>query len=394
MSFYECVVYDNNKKKKKLKIESESKEDLYNYINTNELTIVSTKEVSNKINNKKIKEKELRVLCRQMGILLESGCEITKVMGILKNQSNNKIDDILSQISNHIQLGNSITESFQKINLFSSFFISMIKAGEFSGNLDKVMHNLADYYDKEYKLKSKIKTVLIYPIILLILSMLSMLFIMIIVIPNFEMIFISNGIKVPLLTKILIGISRFIRTKYIYIIMFILVATPLLTHFIKNNPKINKFKNNLKFKIPLIKNITNLVITTRFCRALNMLVASGVQIVKAIDISAQTIDDKFIYEKLLISKEYIEKGNSIGDSLMKVNIFPRLFISMINIGEESGKLDDSLKTIDSFCSNDLDIKIEQIMKIIEPLIIVIVGVFIGIFMVAMVIPMFDAIVSI
>jgi type IV pilus assembly protein PilC len=125
-----------------------------------------------------------------------------------------------------------------------------------------------------------------------------------------------------------------------------------------------------------------------------MLVASGVQIVKAIDISAQTIDDKFIYEKLLISKEYIEKGNSIGDSLMKVNIFPKLFISMINIGEESGKLDDSLKTIDSFCSNDLNIKIEQIMKIIEPLIIVIVGVFIGIFMIAMVIPMFDAITSI
>ena len=392
MSFYECVVYNKNKKKKKIKIESKSKEDLYNYIDTNELTIVSSKDVSDKFNNKKIKEKELRVLCRQMGILLESGCEITKVMNILKNQSNNKIDYILSQISNHIQLGNSITESFQKTNLFSSFFISMIKAGEFSGNLDKVMHNLAHYYDKEYKLKSKIKTVLIYPIILLILSMLSMLFIMIIVIPNFEI--ISNGIKVPLLTKMLIGTSRFIRTKYIYIIIFILIATPLLTNFIKNNSKINKFKNNLKFKIPLIKNITNLVITTRFCRALNMLVSSGVQIVKAIDISAQTIDDKFIYEKLLISKEYIEKGNSIGDSLMKVNIFPKLFISMINIGEESGKLDDSLKTIDSFCSNDLDIKIEQIMKIIEPLIIVIVGVFIGIFMIAMVIPMFDAIVSI
>lgn len=394
MGLYKCVVYDKDKNRKKLKLDLDSEEDFNNYINTNELTMVSIKSIDNDKTNVKIKEKEIRILCRQMGILLESGCEITKMIDILRNQFNNKISEILSETSNHIKKGNSITESFKKSKSFSTFFIGMIKAGETSGNLDKVMHSLADYYDKEHKVKSKIRTVSIYPIILLILSILSMIFIMVVVIPNFEMIFTSNGINPPLLTTILINVSIFIRTKYIYITIVILGTTPMLTHFIKNSTKINQFKNNLKFKIPVIKNITQLVITTRFCRALKILVESGVQIIDAIEISAKIIDNKLTYEKLLISKECIEKGNSIGHSLELSNVFPKLFISMINIGEESGRLEQSLKTIDSFYSNDLDIKMEQIMKLIEPIIISIIGIIIGIFMIAMVMPMFDAIVSI
>ncbi|HSQ88775.1 type II secretion system F family protein [Romboutsia sp.] len=393
MGLYKCVVYDKDKKRKNLKIELDSEEEINNYISINELTMVSIKTIDNK-ESIKLKEKELKILCRQMGILLESGCEITKMIEILRNQSNNKISNILSEIANHIQRGNSITESFQKSKLFSTFFISMIKAGEVSGKLDTVMYSLADYYDKEDKVKSKIKTVSIYPTILLVLSAASMLIIMTMVIPRFEMIFISNGMNPPLLTKILINISSFIRTTYIYIIIVILGIIPTSIHFIRNSTKVIRLKNNLKFKTPVIKNITQLVITTRFCRALSMLVESGVQIIDAIDISAKIIDNKFIYEKLLISKGYIEKGNSIGHSLNLFNVFPKLFISMINIGEESGRLEESLKTIDSFYSNDLDTKIERIMRLIEPIIILIIGVIIGIFMVAMVMPMFDAIVSI
>lgn len=394
MCLYKCVVYDKDKNRKKLKMDLDSKEEVYNYMSINELTIVSINSIIDYKEKIIIKEKEIRILCRQMGILLESGCEIIKMIDILRNQSSNKISSILSQISNSIQRGNSITESFQKSKLFSPFFISMIKAGEVTGKLDRVMHSLADYYDKEYKLKSKIKTILIYPTILLVVSIISMTFIMVVVIPNFEMIFISNGINPPMLTKILINISRFIRTKYIYILIVALYTILILINLLIKSSRINTFKNNMKFKIPFIKNINQLIITTRFCRALSILVESGVQIIDSIDISARIIDNQVIYEKLLISKEHIEKGNSIGDSLKLSKVFPKLFISMISIGEESGRLEESLKTTDTFYSNDLDTKIEQTIHIIEPVIIVVVGIIIGIFMVAMVMPMFDAIVSI
>ena len=399
MGLYKCVVYDKDKKRRKIKLELDSEEEVNDYISINELTVVSMRSAENKSkdNNKnkvKIKDKEIRILCRQMGILLESGCEITKMIDILINQSNSKISNVLSEISNHIKRGNPITKSFQKSELFSTFFISMVNAGEVSGNLDKVMHNLADYYDKEYKLKSKIKTLLIYPIILILLSLVSMMIIMVAVIPNFEMIFTSNGINPPLLTRILINISTFIRTKYVCIIIAILITIPISIHYIKNSTKITLIKNNFKFKIPIIKNITQLIITTRFCRALSILVESGIQIVNSIDIAAKIIDNKLTYEKLLISKEYIQRGNSVSNSLKLSNVFPKLFISMINIGEESGRLEECLKTIDNFYGNELDTKIEIIMKVIEPAIIVIIGIIIGVFLVAMVSPMFDAIVSI
>ena len=155
MDLYKCVVYDKDRKRRKIKLKLDSEEEVNDYISANELTMVSMRSTysKSKYNNKskvKIKDKEIRVLCRQMGILLESGCEITKMIDILINQSNNKISNVLSQISNHIKRGNSITESFQKSELFSTFFISMVNAGEVSGNLDRVMHYLADYYDKEY----------------------------------------------------------------------------------------------------------------------------------------------------------------------------------------------------------------------------------------------------
>ncbi|HCQ6015058.1 TPA: type II secretion system F family protein, partial [Clostridioides difficile] len=131
--------------------------------------------------------------------------------------------------------------------------------------------------------------------------------------------------------------------------------------------------------------------TTRFSRALSVLISSGIQIVEAIDMSASVIDNEFIYERLKISNNYIKKGNSIGKSLNLANVFPKLFISMANTGEESGKLDKSLNVINKFYENELNNKIEQIMKFIEPMLIVFMGLIIGTFILAMVVPMFDAI---
>ena len=190
-----------------------------NYINRDNIKSKSNLKKS----NQKIKSKELKVLCKQMSILLKSGCEITRILNILYEQSNKKLKRAIEEVSINIQNGNNITESFEKTNLFSSFFVNMLQAGELSGNLDKIMNDLAKYYDSEERLKSKIISISIYPIILIIMSMVSGFFILVFIIPNFEMIFEANGINPPLLTKILIGTSVFIREKYLYIFFISLI---------------------------------------------------------------------------------------------------------------------------------------------------------------------------
>ncbi len=157
MGLYECVVYDEYKNKKLLTLELDSLEEINNYANQNNLNIVK---VSLKKEKRiKLKDKDLKLICKKISILLESGCEITKILDILKSQSNKNTKNIFSNISNYINKGNTISDSFQKTNSFSYFFISMIEAGEISGNLDKIMNDLYIYYDKECKLKSKIITI-------------------------------------------------------------------------------------------------------------------------------------------------------------------------------------------------------------------------------------------
>ena len=344
--------------------------------------------------NQKIKSKELKVLCKQMSILLKSGCEITRILHILHGQSNKKLKRAIEEVSINIQNGNNITESFEKTNLFSSFFINMIRAGELSGNLDKIMNDLAKYYESEENLKSKIVNISIYPIILILMSMISGFFILVFIIPNFEMIFEANGINPPLLTKILIGTSVFVREKYLYMILISLISILSIYYLIKYNSRAKYIKDKLKLKMPFINQMMILLVTTRFCRALNILVESGVQIVDAIDISSRVVDNILVYEKLSISRDYIKRGNGISYSISKSEVFSNSFISMLKIGEESGSLDDTLSVTNDFYSEELNIKIEKTMKLAEPIVTVVIGLVIGLFIIAMVIPMFDAINSI
>ena len=161
-----------------------------------------------------------------------------------------------------------------------------------------------------------------------------------------------------------------------------------------NNPKVKYIKYKLKLKIPFINQMMILVITTRFCRTLNILVESGVQIVDAIDISSRALDNIIVYEKLSISREHIRRGNEISYSISKSEVFSNSFISMLRIGEESGSLDETLSVTNDFYSEELNIKIEKAMKSVEPIITLVIGLIIGLFIIAMVIPMFDAINSI
>ena len=391
---YKCIVYDKNNIRKVINVNLESQSDIIDYAYNNQLKLVSIKKEKNLIKNKKLKDKEIKILCKEISILIESGCEFIKLLYILKKQSKRKIKNLLNNISNNVQVGNSITNAFQNTKLFSKFFISILKVGEISGNLDVVMDKLSHYYDKEHKLKSQVKTILIYPVILIIISIISITFVLTSIIPSFQTIFVNNNISPPLFTKILINISIFLRDNLNYVIALIVIKDLLIFYMIKTNLSIRYKINKWKIKLPFIKEITKLIMTTRFARTLSILTNSGIQIIEAINISASVIENDFVNEKILIASESIKKGNKIAQSLDLAGVFPSLFISMINIGEESGRLEQTLNTITEFYDNELDIKIKQSMKLAEPIITIIIGVVIGACIIAMVVPMFDAVVSV
>ena len=391
---FKCIAYDENNKRKVVKLDLHSEEEVFHYASKNNLKIVDVKKRRNLFCRKKLKDKDLKVFSKQMCILLKSGCEISKILKILIEESNNKLKGILKQILSDIEKGKTIKEAFENTKAFSSFYISMVDTGEMSGNLDEVMDKLSIYYDKEQKLKSKIVSILIYPAILVVSMIISFTAILIFLIPNFEEIYADNTIQTPLITKILIFLSHLIRDDFILIIGIIVLIIGGFIYFKKNSQKFNEILNKLYFKTPLVKTFNQLIITNKFVKALSILISSGVQIVYSIETSAKVMDNDYIYQKICESNELIKKGNSIGSSLKKVEELPSLFLSMVVIGEESGRLDNILGTVSEYYENELDSKLERGTKYFENFLTLFIGIIVGIAVISMMMPMFDAVASI
>ena len=390
---YKCIIYEENKRKT-LHLDMDTEDEVFKYAYKNNIQIVDIKEKSNLFKKENLKDKDLKIFSKQMNILLKSGCDISTILKTLIEQSNNKLRKVIKNLLNNIEKGNSITESFEQTKAFPKFYISMIRAGEISGNLDDVMDKLSSYYDKENKLKSKIISILIYPIILLITMLFSFLFILIFLIPNFESIYTDNNLQTPLITQILIIASYIARNHLLLIVLIILLAILSLIYLKDKSKKVNDMLHKIILKIPFIKTYSTLIMVNKFVQALSILIWSGVQIVDSIEISSKVISNKYIYEKICNSNDLIKKGNKISDSLKIIDELPPLLISMISIGEESGKLDSILVTLSEYYENELDSKLELGTKYFETGVTLLIGVVVGVTVIAMMMPMFDAVTSI
>jgi type IV pilus assembly protein PilC len=391
MPVYKYTVFNKRGKKIKGKYEATAQNDLVDFININNYYPLDIKDNTKdkRYVLSKPSSKDLHIFCRQLNILLSSGCTLTNSLHIIQNQVNNKLKSAISSIQKELQQGNSLSQSMKKQNLFSSFLVNMIVAGEASGNLDYVMDKLSIYYEKENKLKSKIGASLVYPFILSLVSLSVTLFLIVNVIPNFINIFNQNNIQPPFITKMLVNMSYVIKEYWYIISVLPMIIILSLNIYIHKNPRGRYFIDNLKLKIPYINKIVNLITTCRFSRSFYILISSGVQVVDAIDISAKTIENKVVQDMLCKSKEEIKLGNSLYQSLSICSVFPNMFISMINIGEESGKLDNILSSISDFYEVELESKLNKIVSLIEPMIILIMGLVIGGIVMSIMSPMFE-----
>ena len=339
---------------------------------------------------KKVKKKDLAVFCRQFYTMLDAGIGIVKCLEILEKQSENKnLVKAISGVHEDVQKGFTLSEGMKKHRkVFPQLLINMVEAGEVSGNLDTIMERMAVHFEKENKLEQKIKSAMIYPIVLAVVSISVVIFLLVAVMPTFIGMFESSGQALPGPTQILLNISNWL-TEFWY--LFIIIVVGLVVGFIvyKETPSGRTLIDSLKLKIPVVKDTNVKIITSRFTRTLSTLMASGIPLIQSLEVVSRIVGNKVVHDRLEIAIDNIRKGVSLSRAIQDVRVFPPMVDSMISIGEESGALDDILYKTADFYDDEVEVALQRLTTLMEPVMLVFMAVIIGFIVIAMAMPMFD-----
>jgi type IV pilus assembly protein PilC len=397
MSSYKCVVLDASGKKQKINRDAESKVELMDYLKLNRYVVIdvkaedNSKSLSSSIGSfKKIKSKDLSVFCKQLYAMLRAGVTIVTSLDILKQQTENKkLTKIIGQMYDDLQKGNTLSEALSHHRgIFPEIFISMVEAGELSGNIDVIMDRLATHFEKEYKIENKVKSAMTYPVILAVVASAVVVFLLTSVMPTFVDMYSSSGVPLPSITTMLINISNALKNYWYLFILFIVIVGFVLSTLSKN-ASIKLQTDAFKLKVPVYKSLELKIATSRFTRTLSTLMGSGVPLLQALDTVSGVTGNTFIGSKIIEAKEEVRRGQSLSQPLKKQNIFPPMVHNMIKIGEDSGSIEEILDKTADFYDEEVETAISRVTAMLEPLMIVVMAVIIGFIVLAMVIPMFD-----
>ncbi|MEL5899090.1 type II secretion system F family protein [Clostridium sporogenes] len=350
--------------------------------------IIENKDMEIQVFNK-VKTKDIAVFCRQFYTMLNSGATITTCLNVLGQQITNKrLKNSILLVDENVRKGLTLSEALKKEEVFPELLISMVESGEVSGNLDTIMKRMSEHYEKENKLNNKVRGAMIYPIILAILSITIVVGILTFVMPTFVSMFDDNGIELPLPTRMLLATSNFLRTKWYLIILIILAIIYSLKYYFKTETG-EITLNRLKLKLPLFKGMNEKIIVSRFTRTLSTVLASGISLIQGLQVVSKVVGNKVIENKILEVRELVIKGGGLSQALKRVGFFPPMLCSMVSIGEESGSLDDILNKTADFYDDELETAIQQFTSMLEPIMILIMGVIIGFMIISIILPVFD-----
>lgn len=339
--------------------------------------------------NRKVKLKDIAIFCRQFYVMLDSGLSIGKALNILIEQGEKpKIREALIGVNGDLKRGETLASSMRKRkDVFPNLLTSMIDAGERSGNLDIILKRMAEYYEKETKIRGKIKSAMIYPIVLGVVAIIAITFILTFVMPTFVQMFEENNVDLPISTKMVLGTSKMLGKYGIIIFLILVTAIILLGKYLKSEEGQYKL-SIINLKIPVIKKLTQKIIVSRFTRTMGIVSSSGMSLVTSIEIVASVVGNKIAEKELLKVKEKVLKGEGLGDSIMNIKIFPPMLASMVKIGEEAGSLDSILDKTADFYDDELEREIKTATALIEPIMIVLMGIIIGFLLISILTPMF------
>ena len=339
----------------------------------------------------KFKTKDLSFMCRQISTMLVSGITLVKALSILvSQQENKKMKAVLTEIYDDVQRGKSFSEALQSQgNAFPNLFVSMVAAGESSGNLDLIMQRLSAHYDKENKTNNKIKSAMTYPMVLGVIMLLIVVALFTFIIPTFAEMF-TDPDAIPVLTKIMLAISDSM-ISYWFIYIAAIVGLVLLVRMLKQVPSVKLWWDRTKCRIPKAGKLICTIYTSRFAHTMSSLFASGMQMVECIQKSEQVLGNSYISKEFEAVIENVKQGESLSSSLSKTGIFDGIFTSVIYVGEESGTLDDILEKTADYYDDEADTAINKLTGMLQPAMILVMGVLVMLVLLAVYPAMYGAI---
>ncbi|WP_312702237.1 type II secretion system F family protein [Sedimentibacter sp.] len=337
---------------------------------------------------KKVKKKDLSLFCRQFYTMISAGLGIVPCLEILVAQTENKtFKNAIADTYEDVQKGLTLSESMRKhTNVFPTILISMVEAGEVSGNLDTIMLRMAEHFEKENKIENKVKSSMVYPAVLGIATIAVVIFMLIFVMPTFIGMFEGSGTALPAPTQMLINLSNSLQ-KYWYIYIAVTAAIVILISTYKKTEEGKRFFDSMKLKLPIVKGTTTMLATSRFTRTLSTLMSSGIPLIQSMEVVSRVVNNAVIEERLLTGIDSIRKGITLSRTVKDVRIFPPMVDSMIRIGEESGSLDDMLYKTADFYDEEVETSMQKLTAMIEPIMIIVMALIIGTIVIAMYLPM-------
>jgi len=371
-------------------LETAGEQDAIATLHKRNLIVISVKEERvRKMVEKAVKLDDLVIFSRQLATMVESGITLVQALSILSEQAESKtLSDVTLKIKEDIESGSSLHEALNKHpKIFSNLYVNMVKAGEASGLLDEILDRLAGYLEKSSALQRKVKSSLVYPIVVISMAVLITIVLLVKVVPTFKGIFASLGGTLPLPTQVLILISDTLRHFFPFVVVGFVVFGFVFKKYI-DTPRGRYQLDSSLLRMPLFGPLLRKVVVAKFSRTLSTLVRSGVPILNALEIVGKTAGNLVVEEAVMNARTSIKEGEPIADPLSKSGVFPPMVVRMISVGEQTGQLEKMLTKIADFYDEQVDAAVSGLTSMIEPVVIGFLGIVIGGIVIALFMPIF------
>ncbi|HUQ18850.1 MAG TPA: type II secretion system F family protein [Gemmatimonadaceae bacterium] len=374
-------------------LEASSRDDVIAQLRRQRLSVVKIDEATQKKPRKgHIKMRDVVIFTRQFATMINAGLPLVQALTILAEQSQNKtLQDVTRKVVFDVESGNTVADAMAKHpNAFSPLYTNMVAAGEAGGILDTILQRLATFMEKNDALVRKVKGAMIYPGVIMSVAAIAVTVLLIFVIPVFENLFSSAGLALPLPTRIVMAMSRFLK-GYWYLVISAVVVTIFAYKRYVSKPAGRLRVDRILLNVPVLGDVLRKSAVSRFTRTLGTLVSSGVSILDGLEITAKTAGNRVVQDAIMESRSSIAGGDTIAQPLKKSGVFPPMVISMISVGEQTGGLDEMLTKIADFYDDEVDAAVSNLLSLLEPAMMCFLGVVVGGMVVAMYLPIFDMI---
>lgn len=395
MTVYVCKYLDTRQGVVTLEVDAPNRTDAVNRIRLKgkpisvEEKVMGSKEIV-LFQSKKIKLKDISLFCKQMSVMLNSGIPLNNAVDILEQQTDAKnLKASLKVISKSLKEGSQLSKAMlDQEGMFPDLLIRMVQAGEKTGKLDEVLEKMSEHYTKELKTSRQIQGAMIYPAVLAFLAVAAVLALLYVVIPSFSGIFEQSGMAMPLPTRIVLAASNFVRSSWY--ILFGVTGILVFLFLRYRSTETGRYQlDRLKLNLPVIKGPMQKIVTARFASTLAILTSAGIPLVEAIESAAATTNNAVVIEKMKIANEGLQKGERLTGMITSTGLFPPMMLSMVKIGEESGSLESMLVKTSDYYEEELETAIKQLLSLLEPAMIIVMGVIIGGIVASVMLPMFE-----